>query len=183
MNPSNQNLSGVPLLIGERARNLFLSRRLHCSEAVLVTLNQGLGGGLEECQAIALAAPFSEGVGKSGCMCGGLGGGLLAIGLFLGGKDPAGQRGSIQRAAGDFMEKFRNRFGSSCCRVLSKRGSDKARSCFAHCSELTAQAGAMAAEIILAHHPELVNAVDFRFLEERDTAIGGWLKRALRRSG
>jgi hypothetical protein len=68
-------------------------------------------------------------------MCGGLGGGLLASGLFLGGKNPARQRGDIQRAAGDFMDRFRNRFGSSCCRILSKRGSDKAKSRFAHCSD------------------------------------------------
>jgi hypothetical protein len=64
----NQNPVDLPALIGARAKNLFLSRQMYCSEAVLVTLNQGLRGSLEEYQALALAAPFSEGVGKSGCI-------------------------------------------------------------------------------------------------------------------
>jgi C_GCAxxG_C_C family probable redox protein len=180
MNLPIQNLSSVPLLIGERARNLFLSRQMYCSEAVLATLNQGMGGGLEEYQAITLAAPFSEGVGKSGCMCGVLGGGLLAIGLFIGRKNPARQRGNIQRASSEFIQKFKKCFGSSCCRVLSKKSSNNAKSHFTHCSELTAQAGAIAAEIILAHRSELVDVVDYRFLKDRETAIGGLLKRAIR---
>jgi hypothetical protein len=54
----------VPVFIGERAQNLFRSRQMYCSEAVLVVLNNMLGGGLTENQASALAAPFAEGVGR-----------------------------------------------------------------------------------------------------------------------
>jgi hypothetical protein len=50
------------------------------TEAVLAALNQGLGGSLEEYQVLAQAAPFSEGVGETGCMCGA----LMAQGLIRG---------------------------------------------------------------------------------------------------
>jgi C_GCAxxG_C_C family probable redox protein len=178
-----QDAIGVPALIGERARNLFLSRQMYCSEAVLVTLNQGLGGSLEEYQALALAAPFSEGVGKSGCMCGALGGALLALGLFIGGTTPARRRAAVQKASGDLMERFKTFFGSSCCRVLSKKNTGDSKSRFNQCARLTAQAAALAAELIIEHRPELEHVVDFCFLNVRDSATAGLVKTALRCAG
>jgi C_GCAxxG_C_C family probable redox protein len=178
-----QEAIGVPALIGERARNLFLSRQMYCSEAVLVTLNQALGGSLEEYQALALAAPFSEGVGKSGCMCGALGGALLALGLFIGETTPARRRAAVQKASGDLMERFKTCFGSSCCRVLSKKNTSDSKSRFNQCSRLTAQTAALAAELIIEHRPELENVVDFCFLNARDSAASGFIKTALRCAG
>jgi C_GCAxxG_C_C family probable redox protein len=156
-----QDSIGVPALIGERARNLFLSRQLYCSEAVLAALNKELAGSLEEYQALALAAPFSEGVGKTGCMCGALGGALMALGLFIGGTSPTRHRAIVQRASDDLMKRLKTRFGSSCCRVLTKKSAFNSKPHFDHCSELTAQAAALAAEVIFEHRPELKNIVDF----------------------
>jgi C_GCAxxG_C_C family probable redox protein len=178
-----QDSTDVPALVGERARNLFLSRQMYCSEAVLWTLNQGLGGSLEEYQALALAAPFSEGVGKTGCMCGALGGALMALGLFIGGTSPARRRATVQRASSDLMQRFKTRFGSSCCRVLTKKSTVNSKPHSDHCSELTAQAAALAAEVIFEHRPELKHAVDFCFLNTRDSTLGGFIKTALRCAG
>jgi C_GCAxxG_C_C family probable redox protein len=156
---------------------------MYCSEAVMVTLNQGLGGSLEEYQALALAAPFSEGVGRSGCMCGALGGALLALGLFIGGANPVANRGGIQNAAKEFMRRFKMRCGSACCRVLSRKSANDSSSRFARCAELTALAASSAAELILEHRPELVHGVDFCFLEAKDSAVAGVIKKALRCAG
>ena len=183
MDASIQNAADLPARIGARAKNLFLSRQMYCSEAVLVTLNQGLGGSLEEYQALALAAPFSEGIGKRGCMCGALGGALLAIGLFVGGVNPVQRRTSVQAAAREFMDQFKTRFGSSCCRVLSKKSVDDSASRFSRCSELTAQAAASASELIFEHRPELMHDVDFCFLEIKDSVVGGFIKNAMRYAG
>lgn len=180
MDDRPQDSIDVPALIGERARNLFLSRQMYCSEAVLVTLNQGLGGSLEEYQALALAAPFSEGVGNSDCMCGALGGALMALGLLIGGKTPARRRATVQKASGDLMERFKTRFGSSCCRVLSKKNTSDSKSRFDRCSQLTALAAALAAESVFEHRPGLVHVVDFCFLNVRDSALEGFLKKAIR---
>ncbi len=180
MDADPQDSLEVATLIGERARNLFLSRQMYCSEAVLVTLNQALGGSLEKYQALALAAPFSEGVGKSGCMCGALGGALMAIGLFIGGTSPVRRRATVQRASSCLMKSFKVRFGSSCCRVLSRKSAIDSKSRFDHCSELTAQAAALATEVIFAHRPELAHRVDLLFLKTRDSTAGGFIKNVLR---
>ena len=52
--------------IRERARNLYLTRQLLCTEAVMVALNHGLKGGLTDTQAVAMAAPFSTAMGERG---------------------------------------------------------------------------------------------------------------------
>ena len=72
------------VLLKERARNLYLTRQLLCAEAVLVTLNQGLSGGLSDAQAIAMAAPFSIALGESGCLCGALSGAIHGVGKIPG---------------------------------------------------------------------------------------------------
>ena len=74
--------------IKERARSLYLTRQLLCTESIMVALNQGLDGGLSEAQALAMAAPFSVALGESGCMCGALSGAVMASGLFLGNHHP-----------------------------------------------------------------------------------------------
>ncbi|MCU0604916.1 MAG: C-GCAxxG-C-C family protein [Desulfobacterales bacterium] len=174
----------LPALIAARAKNLFLSRRMDCSEAVLVTLNQGLGGSLEAEQALALAAPFSEGIGRSGCMCGAVAGALLAIGILVCGTARTGRsRSESRKAAAEFMDSFKSAFGSSCCRILSNKGARGSASRFARCSELTAAAASTAAVLILDYRPELIRSADPGFLGTRDSALGGLIENAVRRAG
>ena len=173
----------VPVLIGERAQNLFLSRQMYCSEAILVVLNNVLGGGLKDFQAIALAAPFAEGVDRNGCLCGALAGALLAVGLFLGSSNPVGHRKSVQVASGILMKRFKLRFGASCCRILSKKDQGDSVPVFDRCAQQTAEAAAMAASIILKHRPELKKDVDFDYLNARDSVVSGFFKNTIRRTG
>ena len=70
--------------IKNRAENLYQTRQLLCAEAVVVTLNKVLNGGLSDAQAVAVAAPFSIAMGDSGCICGALSGAVLACGLLVG---------------------------------------------------------------------------------------------------
>ncbi|HIJ36997.1 MAG TPA: hypothetical protein HPP59_06975, partial [Deltaproteobacteria bacterium] len=74
----------VSQLAKERAKDFFVSKQLYCSEAVLVTINHGLGGGMSDELAIRLSSTLPEGLAGSGCLCGALGGAILALGLFLG---------------------------------------------------------------------------------------------------
>jgi C_GCAxxG_C_C family probable redox protein len=169
-------------LIGERARNLFATRQMHCSEAVLVALNRSLGGGLETFQALALAGPFSEGVSGSGCMCGALGGALMALGLFIGGTQPLQRRGKVRRAAERLAADFKARTGGPCCRILSRR-SPAGITRLEHCADLTALGATLAAGLILAHRPELAAALDRSFVTTRDSLPAGILKRVIRCTG
>ncbi len=45
---SKHGAEQLALMIGKRAENLYLTGQLLCSEAVLVVMNRGLGGGLPE---------------------------------------------------------------------------------------------------------------------------------------
>jgi C_GCAxxG_C_C family probable redox protein len=172
----------VAVLIAERARNLFATRQMHCSEAVLVTLNRSLKGGLETRQALALAGPFAEGVGGTGCMCGAVGGALMALGLFIGGTQPLRHRQKVRQATDHLMAEFRCRAGAPCCRLLSRRIPAGAIR-HDHCAELTATAAALAAERILDHNPELANALDVAFVTARDSLPKGVIKHLLRCAG
>ena len=124
LTPKAQRLSqieGLVVQISDRARNLYESWQLLCSEAVVVALNQGLGGGLTKDQAIALAAPFSEALGGSGCLCGALSGAVMASGLLLGKARPYRFRKKMRSNACELHDAFKASHGAICCRVLSKK--------------------------------------------------------------
>ena len=81
-------------VIGTKAYYLFITGRLWCSEAVLVTLNQGLGGGLSRRTAEALTMGMGNGLGGSGCLCGAVNGAVVALGLFLAGCNASNRIGA-----------------------------------------------------------------------------------------
>lgn len=60
-----QDAQTETLIIGiaDRARNLYLTRQMLCTEAVVTALNQGLKGGLTDVQATAVSAPFCVALG------------------------------------------------------------------------------------------------------------------------
>jgi C_GCAxxG_C_C family probable redox protein len=141
--------------IRERARRLYLSRRLMCTEAVLVALNEGFQGGLSEDQAVAMAAPFCAALGDSGCMCGALSGAVLASGLLLGNSRPYRYRRDMRNSARQLHNTFKATTGATCCRVLSQKIKHDKKAHFQQCADLTAEATEMAARLILEKRPEL----------------------------
>jgi C_GCAxxG_C_C family probable redox protein len=174
--------SSPVLLIAERARNLFTTRQMYCSEAILLALNRSLGGSLQDHQALALAGPFAESVGRSGCMCGAVGGALMALGLFIGGTQPLRRRGTVRQASEHLIADFKKRAGGPCSRVNSRRTPEGATR-FEHCADLTALGARLAAERILTHRPELTAALDLAFVTARDSLPTGLIKRVLRCAG
>jgi len=167
-------------LIKAKARNLFLTRQLQCAQAVLCALNEGLGGGLRRDIATRLASGFGEGLGGSGCLCGAVSGGVLALGLFMG-KD----RSSLLNASGSsystalLHQEFAARFGSACCRVLSKKVKHDAKAHFDQCAELTGAAAEIASRIILESKSHLAKSADLGYLTARDSKLTGVLNRIL----
>lgn len=145
--------------IRDRARRLYLSRRLLCTEAVMVALNEELRGGLSEDQAVALAAPFCAALGNSGCMCGALSGAVLASGLFLGNKRSYRHRRDIRDSALQLHNAFKATNGATCCRVLSQQVKHDKKAHFQQCADLTAEATEMAVRLILEKRPEIAAQV------------------------
>lgn len=163
--------------IADRARNLYLTRQMLCTEAVVTALNQGLGGGLTETQTLAMAAPFCVALGESGCLCGALSGAVMATGLLLG-KDGAYRNRKILRdSARALHDRFKFANGATCCRVLSKKVKHDKQAHFEKCAGLTAQAAEMAARLVLDNRPELVNQADQEFINRRQSSIDGMVSR------
>ncbi len=168
--------------IKKRARNLYLTRQLLCTEAVLVTLNKGLDGGLSDSQAVSMAAPFCIALGESGCICGALSGAILACGLFVGNGRPYHLRRSMREGARELHDAFKSSHGATCCRVLCRGVTHDQKAHFQQCANLTADAAEMAARLILYKRPELVLPSDNGFLQKKDTIISGmmaWLLRLI----
>lgn len=165
-------------LIRHRAENLYETHQLLCSEAVLYVLNQGLGGGLPQEAAIRLASGFTEGVGGSGCICGGFSGALMALGLFLG-RQRLNGRGlkKIQAKGRELHDLFRSKFGATCCRVVTKKVRDDHKALFKQCATLTGEAAELAARFILEARPNLFEQADWDFLTARDSTLGAGLNR------
>ncbi len=158
-----QKAEALAKSVGERAENLYLTHQLLCSEAVLSVVNHGLGGGVSDDVAIRMASALPVGIGNSGCTCGALSGAVLALGLFLGRDRPgASDRKGALSSANVLHDRFKQLFGSSCCRVLSKDVKHDPRRHFKHCAKLTAQAAELAALIILEKRPELIDGCDTR---------------------
>jgi C_GCAxxG_C_C family probable redox protein len=125
-------------LAGARAGNLFSAHGLSCSEAVLIVLDRGFGGGLGLEAAMGLGSGFGGGVGGSGCLCGGLSGAVMGLGLFLGpGRWERHDKKGFRRLVAGLHDRFRERSGSTCCRQLIAdfRGKRTERKHF--CGDLT----------------------------------------------
>lgn len=166
--------------IRDRARNLYQTRQLLCTEAVMVALNQGLDGGLRDAQAVSMAAPFSAAIGESGCICGALSGAVMASGLFLGSGRPYRYRQEIRDSARHLHDAFKAANGATCCRVLSRKFGNDQGALFRRCTDLTAEAADLAARLILEKRPELVDRADTVFLARSESKIGGALARLFR---
>jgi C_GCAxxG_C_C family probable redox protein len=169
--------------IRERARNLYLSRQMLCTEAVMVALNQGLGGGLSEERAVAMAAPFCVALGESGCMCGALTGAVMASGLFLGDSQPYRRRQDMRKSARQLHDTFKTTHGATCCRALTRKVRHDKTAHFRHCADLTAEAAEMAARLVLEKRPDLVAKADAEFLTEHQSVIGGVVRKLFRYFG
>lgn len=96
-----------------------------CCEALVAAVRNNFELDVPE-EVIAMASGMAVGAGRSGCMCGALNGGILALGLFFGRTE---QNGPKDPKVNKCMEltnelhtwfKANNGKNSVCCRVLTK---------------------------------------------------------------
>jgi len=165
--------------VAARAENLFRSKQFMCAESVLLAVTRGLGQEIDTETAIALAAPFSDGMGGSGCTCGALSGGVMSIGVCLGGGKARGQRKKSREVSRDLHRRFMEAFRSACCRNLTREVRSLPKLHFEQCAKITGATARMTAGIILEQDQSLAARGDLHFLNDRHSVIGGLLKRLL----
>ena len=163
--------------IRHRSENLFTTKQLMCSEAVLTVLNQGLNGGLPPEMAVRLTSGLPEGFGGSGCTCGALSAGVISLGLFLGRNGPGFfNNRTVYRASKELHHRFKACFGTTCCRVLTKNIELGTQSYYQLCAKKAGTVAEQAARLILEQKPELVGKADWTYVNRTDSNIGGRIR-------
>ncbi|MBW2452806.1 MAG: C_GCAxxG_C_C family protein [Deltaproteobacteria bacterium] len=103
-----------------KAGDLF-DRGFNCSQAVFQATT-----GRSDPELIAMAEGFGGGIGDSGCLCGAISGGVMALGF-------AGKA----KHSGELIAAFKDTYQTTCCRGLSKDYSWLSKDHLANCRKVT----------------------------------------------
>lgn len=102
----------------KKAGNYYRSG-YNCAEALFLTFREYVAPDLSE-EMVKLVTPLGGGIGRSGCTCGALSGGVIILGALKGRTSSDQSRDEAYDFAGEFHNRFKKEFGSTCCRVLNK---------------------------------------------------------------
>ncbi len=135
------------------AENNFRSG-FYCCEALMCAIRDNFELDVPR-EVIAMSSGMAVGVGKSGCLCGALNGGIMALGMFFGRTEPNGPQDpksikcmELTKELHDWF-KVANGKNATCCRVLTRefdmgRGEHKEQ-----CIRFTGLAAWKVAEIVV----------------------------------
>ncbi|MCS7152261.1 MAG: C-GCAxxG-C-C family protein [Endomicrobia bacterium] len=98
----------------EFAKEFYLCRGYNCCESVLLSFKESNILSVPD-EILCSFSGFFRGIIGSGCICGVVIAGCFLIG-FKFGKD----RQEVERRTKAFFDRFKGKFGSVCCRVLTK---------------------------------------------------------------
>ena len=128
-------VEGVVGKVAAEAEGLFRSGKMHCAEAVLAAVKNNFAPDVND-EVMRLAAGFGGGSG-SGCLCGAVAGGTMAVGLVL--HDDKRQAADLTR---DLHRWFKEQYGVTCCKVITRKGKNG-------CAVLTGNVAGKVAELLL----------------------------------
>ncbi|MDD5142752.1 C-GCAxxG-C-C family (seleno)protein [Methanoregula sp.] len=141
--------SADPAEVRKIAEEYYRSGQFYCSEAIVKSINDSFGLGYPE-SVIRLASGFPIGIGGSGCSCGAVTGGVMALGMVFG-RDRAGDP-RIDRCLGlcrELHALFVRQHGCLCCRTLTHGMVLKSPEHMQQCVAFTGEVAEAVAKIIL----------------------------------
>lgn len=100
-----------------KAGNYF-KEGYNCAEAIFLTYRELLAPEMDPSM-VKLMTGFGGGVGENGCMCGALSGSIVALNMIKGRTTNQESRNEAYQCAQEFTERFTDKFGATCCRVLN----------------------------------------------------------------
>jgi len=127
-----------------QAEEMYRTGQFLCSEAVPVVANEYLGKPMPD-EVVKLASGFPVGLGFAGCVCGGLVGGVMALGLKYGRTEPGSPTPGMFEASKELHDRFKSQRGSTCCRVLIRKFQLGSPEHIQQCIQIT---GEVAADVI-----------------------------------
>ena len=145
-----------PIHIGDYAESLYREGGFTCGEAVISGLREKIGIDVPQ-EIIGMASGFAGGIGQSGCVCGAISGGAMAIGLLYGRSKPGEDASKAQRLTRELHDGMRLEMGKNvvCCRVLT-RGMDRSKGEHKpQCGRFVNMSARQTAELILGETPTL----------------------------
>ena len=130
------------------AEGYFERGEFFCSEAVLKTINDELGKPFSD-DVTKLASGFPIGIGKSGCLCGAVSGGVMAFGMVYGRchREPMNEKMFV--ASAGLHDHIKNLYKSTCCRVMTRNFEFQSPERKAHCVKITGEVAAYIAEKLI----------------------------------
>jgi C_GCAxxG_C_C family probable redox protein len=134
--------------VRETAESYFDRGEFFCSEAVVHTINQLLGNPFPA-QVTKLASGFPIGLGKSGCLCGAVSGGEIALGMAYGRMHGQAMNEKMFPLAAALHNHTKDMYRSTCCRVMVKDFEFKSLERKNHCVQITGEIAAWVAEQFL----------------------------------
>lgn len=135
--------------IRELAEHYYQVGDYFCSESVVKTIRDEFELDLPD-EVIAMASGFPVGIGRSGCTCGAVTGGIMALGMLFGrteGRDPKVNK--TLELAKELHDDFRERNKTLCCRILTKGMTLGTPEHKEQCVRLTGEVAKKVAEIIV----------------------------------
>jgi len=130
------------------AENYYRDGDYYCSEAIVKTIKDEFELPLTD-DVIMMASGFPVGMGGSGCTCGAVVGGIMAIGLFFGRTQAKDTKVTKAMAlANELHNIFKERHKNLCCRILTKGMNLGSPEHMKQCIFLTGEVAEEAAKII-----------------------------------
>ncbi|KAF1083962.1 putative redox-active protein [Sporotomaculum syntrophicum] len=124
----------------------------NCAQAVALSNIEVYNGRTEGI--IQLTAGFGHGM-NSGCACGAVTGGVVAIGALLAGPDIKGFDRTIAKLTAELHRRFVGEFGLTCCKGLRKKYSLLKN---ARCKKITVTTAAITLELLLSQKANINGA-------------------------
>lgn len=131
------------------AEDYYRNGDFFCSEAIVKTIKDEFDLPLPD-DVIAVASGFPVGMGGSGCTCGAVVGGIMAIGLFFGRTQPKDEKvNKAMSLSKELHDIFNNRHKCLCCRVLTKGMTLGSSGHMEQCISFTGEVAEEAAKLII----------------------------------
>ncbi|MGC7872694.1 C-GCAxxG-C-C family protein [Desulfosporosinus sp. SYSU MS00001] len=140
-----------------KAEGYFQRGEFFCSESVIHTLNELLGWPFDR-SITRLASGFPIGIGKSGCVCGAISGGVMALGMAYGRDHGNAMNSKMLPIAAELHDHIKKLYRSTCCRVITKDLVFDSPERKAHCVKITGEVAAWITDKLLDDE-ELINTI------------------------
>ena len=135
--------------IREKAEQYYRDGDFYCSEAIVKTIKDEFNLPIGE-EAVAMASGFPVGMGGSGCTCGAIAGGIMALGMVFGRtqeKDPKVNK--AMQVSKELHDVFKDRHNCLCCRILTRGMELGSPEHMTQCITFTGEVAEETAKIIL----------------------------------